>query len=144
MKQLYLIILLMASIGFAKAQTAEIDLQRDWYANVKTITTSMLDTLYLYSHRDSINWKNDVFQWHHLQGNHYQLFVYKNIPPGTGKTQKDEAWYATSDKRGNMNMYEAEQDLRGKIRRVYGQYKMTFYRDNYNLLYKLMLLRVYE
>ena len=128
------------------SQNLDIDIKRDWYAEVPTIDISMLDTIALAPVRGNVNSTKDVFIWHYLDKTDYSLEVRNTTQPEI----RDPYIYAPEKwkvkKKGEDDLYLVMKDHKDPqlIHHFLGEYKLVPYRDNYNILYKIMLVRVYS
>ena len=127
------------------AQSAQIDVQREWYASVKTVSMSMLDTIDLYTVRDSVDPKKNILQWHYMQGSNFQLYVHNNVPPVSADRIVDQSWQVKYYRPSRESyLYITDADIHNKHDKSTAKYKVQLYRDTYNILYKMRLLRIYE
>lgn len=137
--------LLLLGTLHTRAQSAQIDVQREWFAAVKTVSMSMLDTIDLYTVRDSVDPKKNILQWHYMHGNDFQLYVHNNVPPVSADRIVDQTWVVKEDRRTRESfLIITDADIHNKHDKSSARYKVQLYRDTYNILYKMRLLRIYE
>jgi hypothetical protein len=143
----YLLVLMTAFIcQTCFSQSLDIDIKHDWYAEVPTIDISMLDTIMLYPVRGNISSTKDVFIWHYLDKTDYSLEIRNTAQPEI----RDPYIYAPEKwkikERGEDDLYLVMKDHKDPqlVHRFLGEYKLVPYRDNYNILNKVMLVRIYS
>lgn len=127
------------------AQNLNIDIKRDWYAEVPTIELNMLDTITLHPVHGNINSTKDVLVWHYQNKDDYTLEVHNNAQPELSGSYEytPERWKLKED---GDDLYLVMKDHKDPqpVHRSLGEYLLIPYRDNYSLLYKVVMVRVYS
>lgn len=145
MKKIFFILFVVISNYSSWAQNLEVDMKHDWYAEVPTINLNMLDTITLYPVHGNIISAKNVFVWHYQNKNDYTLEVRDNMQPQLKGSYEytPERWKLKGD---DDELYLVMKDHKDPqpVHRSLGEYLLIPYRDNYNLLYKVVMVRVYS
>jgi hypothetical protein len=146
MRKTFLVFLFLLLHRACFSQSLSIDIKRDWYGEVATIDISMLDTIVLYPVRGNINSQKDVFIWHYLNKTDYSLEVRNTTQPEIRNPYiyAPEKWKIKEE--GQNELYLVMKDHKDPqlVHKFLGEYKLVPYRDNLNILYKIMLVRIYS
>ena len=137
---------LLLTAGELNAQSIRIDMQRDWYAIVPTLDMSVLDTLTLYPAGQGVPQGKDVFYWRYLGSKDYQLKMYNNAVQGLSGPYEYAPEHWKINETGENELYLQVRDRRDPrpFHKKVASYKLLPVRDNYNILYKVVMIKVYS
>ena len=143
MKKAILIFTLLAVCKFTHAQSLYIDIQRDWFANIRTVDWDMLDSITLYPNRPANIKDQFTMLWQYQFDYTFQPTELYHPTPGYDQQYYAENWQIVQqeDKSYLLTIkYNRTTNFSHKRQR---KYKLIPLRDNYNLLQKVSLVRVY-
>lgn len=146
MKQALFILAAVLSYFSGWSQNLDVDMKRDWYAEVPTIDINMLDTITLFPVHGNISSAKDVFVWHYQNKNDYTLEVRDNMQPQLSGSYEytPEKWKLKGGDGDALYLVMKDHKDPQPVHRSLGEYLLVPYRDNYNLLYKVVMVRVYS
>ncbi|MEI8278699.1 MAG: hypothetical protein WCG87_02980 [Bacteroidota bacterium] len=71
--------------------------------------------------------------------------MHNNVPPVSADRIVDQNWQVKEDRRSRESfLFITDADIHNKHDKSTAKYKLQLYRDTYNILYKMRLLRIYE
>lgn len=128
------------------AQSLDIDIRRDWYAEVPTIDMSEMDTLTLYPLRGNLDQTKQIFIWHYKGDNIYELQMYNNQQAGIDRPYyfAPEKWKYKENEDGTLSLTIRDHRDPQPFHKTFATYTLIPYRDNYNILYKMVLVKKYN
>ncbi len=129
------------------AQKIGIDIKQDWYAEVPSIDMSQLDTIVAYPLKANISNTKDVLVWYFKGGMDYQLKIYNNSNAalvGDPYTFAPEKWHLKEKGRDELYLVAREHKDPRPFHRKVSVYKLLLYRNEYNLLYKIVMVKQYN
>lgn len=132
---------------FSFAQKIGIDIKQDWFAEVPTIDMAQLDTIVVYPLKGNISNTKDVLVWHFQDGMDYQLKMYNNSNPalvGDPYTFAPEYWRLKEKRKDELYLSAKEDKDPRPFHKKVSVYKLLLFRDDYNILYKMILVKQYN
>ena len=143
MKKWILIVTLLVAGKCSYAQSLYIDIQRDWFGNIRTVDWDMQDTIVLYPNRPADIKDQFTMLWQYQFDYVFQPTELYHPTPGYDQQYYSEKWeiIQKEDKSYELTVkYNRTTNFSHKRQR---RYKLIPYRDNYNILQKLVLARLY-
>lgn len=139
------VMLLCAATGL-HAQNTGVDIRTDWVGVVPTIDMSRLDTIVLYPYRGVYDHSKDVFLWNYKGNGDFQLKVYNGSTTGITDPYvfAPEKWKLKEINSSELYLLVREHKAGTIFNKKVGGYKVYLYRDNYNLLTHIMMVKVYD
>jgi len=140
MKSLFASILLFVCCP-AFSQNIHVDMRRNWYAQVPRLELDMLDTIELYPTQPKGDESKPMFLWQYSGDDAYQILVVHNPTPGLEPIYPPEKWKIVDKTINDYYLIVKGNDPRKFINSRIRHYKLIPYRDNYQLLQKVVLVR---
>lgn len=146
MKRILLSIAFITGTIFSSAQNLSVDLKRNWYAAVPTIDISMVDSMMLYPLRGNPPATGDLFLWNYVGGNDYKLSIYNRSQPEIRDPYvfAPELWRVVE--KYDTALYLTVRDHKDPrlFHKKLGKYRLYLYRDELNILHKVLMVREYQ
>ena len=141
MNRWLLVVLFILGGMNAFAQNINIDIRRNWYAQVPRLEMDMIDTLVLVPDQPAKDPDKPLFLWQYNPGDIYQILVLYNPTPGLEPIFPREKWRLLQTGRNDYELIIKNNDPRKLLHTKLRRYKLYQVRDNYQILQKMVLVR---